>query len=317
MSSNVQGRVIRTVVSKHNITTQAPSRTDQLVLRDAAHSTARDIIVPQIQRHQHNSVTFDRRDIFYYFKKIQGRECSCTKENNVAEGKCPICFKTGWVGGFDKFGTQTEILDITHRFNSVNLRGDYTQRPVSLGLDKDSIYGMAIFNMEVRQNTKELDLLQIIDFRPDGANIVYSIFDGINWVGLTEDTLTAQLGQPNLQIKVEFTRLNASIPAPRLTCIRIRYNLRNKLELNSDWPHPKNSRALSEYGIFNQWTTAEVNLDNIIPVVTPEDWIYRSDRNERWKIIESDRNDPLQLNIGWNLTARLIHAFEIYAKFPL
>ena len=315
MSSNVQGRVIRTVVSKHNITTKAPSRTDQLI--DAAHITARDILVPQIQKLQHNSITFDRREIFFYFKKIQGRECSCAQENNVGEGKCPSCFKTGWVGGFDKFGTQTDILDITHPFVSFNIQGDYAQRPATLGLEKEQTYGIGIFELEVRQNTGTLDLLQIIDFKPEGTNLIYSVWNGVGWVGLTEDNLVAQLGQQKLKIKIEFTRISIATATPKFTCLRLRYNIREKLQLNSDWPHPKNSRALSEYGIFNNWTTTELNMDNTIPVITPEDWCYRSDRNERWKIIESDRTDPLQLNIGWNLTARLIHDFEIYAKFPL
>lgn len=315
MASNVQGRVIRSIVSKHNITTKAPSRTDQLV--PSTSIVAKNQLVPQIQRLQHNSITVDNRDIYFYFKKVIGRECSCTVENNVAEGKCPICFKTGWVGGFDKFGTVTEILDVTRPLASTNLVCDYTQRPVTLTLRKDEVWGAAYFDIEMHENTGALDLLQIIDWRTEGANIQYYVANGTGWDILTEDTLTGKLKQLKIRIKIEFSRLSKTVSAPKLTCVRIRYNVREKLTLISDWPHPKNSRALSEYGIYNQWTTSEINMDNTIPIITPEDWCYRTDRNERWKIIESDRTDPLQLDIGWNLTARLIHDFEIYSQYPL
>jgi hypothetical protein len=315
MSSNVQGRVIRSTATKTNIKTKAPSRTDQNV--DSSHQIALEQLIPSVQHMVRNSISVDRREIFYYFKKVQGRECSCVKENETAEGKCPICYKTGWVGGYDKFGTHTEILDITARHSSFNILGDYTQRPVPMLLEKDQIFGSMTFDLELRQNNGALDLLQILDYQPEGSSIKYFIMQGLSWVQLTPESLTGQLNQHAIKIKVDMSRLNLNFPSPKLTAIRIRYNLRDELMIHSDWPHPKNSRALSEYGVFNQWQSCEINMDDTIPVITPEDWVYRSDRNERWKIIESDRYDPLTLTIGWNLTARLVQPFEIYHTFPL
>ena len=312
MTSNIQNRAIRTTASTKNIKTDAASRTDQIV--ESTHKIARDQLIPQVRKMTRNSITTDNREIYYYFKKTIGRECSCVKENNVPSGTCPICFKTTWVGGFEKYGTHSEVLDTTMPFISSNLHIDYTKRPNTLKLS-DTTTGYAIWEIPVKQNLNVVDSFQIIDYQKTGGIKYYVL--GTTWEELNTTNLKSKLNSSKITIKAEFSRQNTKVESPEFICIRIRYTYRKNLELNSDWEHARDSRALSEYGIYSAWQTLSMSLDDTIPIIRPEDWVYRKDRNEIWKIIESDRYDQLQISTGTNVTVRLIQPHEIYNKFPL
>lgn len=315
MSSNIQSRRIRGIVTNQNIQSKAPSRTNQLI--DVANQFSKNSLIPMARQMTRNAIDLDSRPTYYYFKKTTGRECSCSQENNTASGVCPICFKQGIVGGFDKFGTITEILDTTLPFNSANISVNYVNRPTTFELPQDQNYGYIIWKIPLKQNIGKLDLLQIIDYREFDANIQYLIKIGGVWVDLTEQSLTSQLLTNELSIKAILSRNNSQIGTPKIVCLRIRYQIRDNLFIKADWEHPKNSQALSEYGIFNDFQTQTVNLDDTIPMVRPQDWMWRSDRNERWKIIESDKHDQLQIITGTNITVRLIQSHEIQYQYPL
>ena len=315
MRNNLQSRKVRTSVGNHNIDTAAPSKTDDIA--DASFKIARDQLIPQAIKRQSNALKTDQRLIYVYFKKTAGRPCSCLAENNTPEGRCQICFKTGYVGGFDKFGTHSEILDITSASSSFNIVGNFKKRPVPMTLDEKALNGTIVFDFEVKNNIGILDLLQTIDYQPEGSAIVYSIFNGITWVPLNEDNIVSMLGQPTMKIKVDMSRRNLQQKSPELNHVRIRYEHREEMFVRSDWPHPKNSRTLAEFGIFNSWQTLSFNLDNTIAFINPEDWVFRADRNERWKIIEVDRFDPETLLLGHDVTVRLVQPHEIYTNFPL
>ena len=165
MGSSVQGRKVRSVVTRSNIDNlKTPSRTDQLVNTQAVHTVMRDQLVPQLAQMNSNAVNSDRRDIFFYRKKTVGRTCSCVNENGQAEGQCQICFKTGIVGGFDKFGTHTEVFDITANFSSINIIGEFTKRPNVLCLCEGSTYGEMVFDFEVKHNRSVVDLMKFVDY---------------------------------------------------------------------------------------------------------------------------------------------------------
>ena len=316
MSSNIQNtqtRAIRSTAASKNIKISAPSRTDQLA--ESAHKIARDQLIPQVRKMTRNAITTDNREIYYYFKKTIGRECSCVKENNVPSGTCPVCFKTTWVGGFDKYGTHSETLDVTSPFISSNLQVNYAKRPNTLKLGDSFTAGYAIWEIPIKQNLGTLDAFQVVDYQNTG-NIKYYIL-GSSWEELTSANIKSKLGNPKITVKAEFSRQNTKVDSPEFICARIRYMHRQSLWLNSDWEHARDSRALSEYGIYSAWQTLSVNIDDTIPIIRPEDWVYRKDRNEIWKIIESDRYDQLQISTGTNVTVRLIQPHEIYNKFPL
>ncbi len=313
LSSNIQTRRIRSVVSGTNLDVKAPSRTNQLI--DAAHIVATTQLVPEIRQMTRNSISFDRREIYYYYKKTIGRECSCVEQNNMASGTCQICWKTGWVGGYDKYGTITEVIDCTAVFSSCNLIVNPITRPHTIELSEEAYFGYAFWTIPLKQNLGVVDLLQIIDYQEFGT-IKYSIDTPSGWAELNEVNLKKRLNDNELTIMVEFNRNNLQLNSPKLICIRIRYTNKPTLWVNCDFEHPKDSRALSEFGIYSNWSSQSANLDDTLGLIHPEDWLFRSDRNELWKVLETDRLDQLSILTGTNITLRLIQPHEILNLYP-
>jgi hypothetical protein len=308
-------RRIRTIATSQNIKTKAPSRTDQLV--DSTHLIAKHKLIPEARKMQENAITVDRRETYVYQKKKIGRQCSCVDSDGMAEGKCQICYKTGIVGGFDKFGTYTEILDSTTTCSGINVRLDVSRKPYIFVLDKEALNGSIEWEFEVKQNRKVLDILQKTTWQPKGTIILFTVWDGATWIPLTDEELINRLSDSTIKIRVDLSRTNLQLRSPEVSHLLIRYNIRPVLKVNADWPHVRDSRALSEYGIYNAWSTLEINLDSTLTKITPEDFLYRVDRNEKWKVIESDKYDPLGINIGHNITCRLVQPFEMYQQFPI
>ena len=132
-----------------------PSDTDHKI--DHIHDIVRDQLAPRIQTKSANAVLTDRRYFLYYRRRRTGRRCSCFLTETSPENQCPICVGTGIVGGFDKFGTITEILDYTTpNLIMVNVEPNFKEdtRPVYLklidGKDEGYITGSGISSLMSR-----------------------------------------------------------------------------------------------------------------------------------------------------------------------
>lgn len=98
---------------------------------DSVHQVIKEQLAPRIAQKSANAILSDRRAFFYYKRKNSGRRCSCFGSENSPDSDCLVCYGTGYVGGYDKYGTHSEIIDFTkpYVFTS-DIQLDYDNRTV-------------------------------------------------------------------------------------------------------------------------------------------------------------------------------------------
>lgn len=129
------------------------SNTDHKV--DAVHEVIRDQLAHRIAQKSSNAGYSDRREFFYYKRKSNGRRCSCYGEEISPDSDCGVCYGTGFAGGYDKYGTHTEIIDFTRaKIFTYNVNIDYSVRTTGFS---GNIGSYIEFTMILPKNGKEVD----------------------------------------------------------------------------------------------------------------------------------------------------------------
>lgn len=129
------------------------SDTDHKV--DAVHEVIRDQLAHRIAQKSSNAGMSDRRAFFYYKRKTNGRRCSCYGDELSPDSDCGVCYGTGFVGGYDKYGTITEVIDFTRQKTfSYNTRLDYDARTIGFAGNEGSYVE---FSLNLPKNSKEID----------------------------------------------------------------------------------------------------------------------------------------------------------------
>jgi len=320
--SNIRGDlpIIRRVASSPNVPFSLTSRTDQIDLeRDEARNETLRLFIPLMQRMSKNSVSFDRRMLYFYQKLTSGRRCSCFLAHDAPDGGCQICFKTGFVGGYDKFGCKSEYLDASSTLELNGCRIEYNNRPHTIELVDGSVEGTIFGEFEVLQNVGVLDTWQLSSYQPSGSLVKAFIKadSDLDYVEVVDsDTLESRLNSSVLKFKIELSRANTELRSPKFSHFFTRYNLRTDLQIPSDWPKISETISLSDYGIYDAWQSYQINLDHKVKKIGPEDFFVYSYKNTRWKVTDETPQDPMESLIGHEVTVRLIQDFEPYFKVP-
>lgn len=288
---------------------------------DLPQRVAREELIPRIAKKSRNAVNVTPIYIEYFQRLKVGRRCSCWGVEDSPVGICRVCMGVGIVGAYNKRGTKTEIFDVTYpNVSAINIKPDYgtPTRPVYWTLVNTATYGVMTFNMPIMTNVGILDVLNIIDFQPEGATITYEIKAPAEstYVSLTENAITARLANHSLDFKITMTRVTPAAKLPKLVAIRISYKLLRITSLRVDIPRVTESLTLEEFGIYESWTSQNFFLDNTLTNATTEDFLINLLDNTRWKVIEVRDNKPLGILTSWDLTCRKIQAFEPYTLVP-
>lgn len=292
------------------------------ILGDLPQRHAREDLIPIIARKSQNASNVNPV-YFEFFQRLKtGRRCSCFAVETEPAGICPVCYGTGICGGYSKRGTKTEVFDVTYpHVACANTSPDYNNptRPVFWSLIKSAVYGTLDFDLPLRSNIGQLDLLDIKDFAPRGTEIQYYIKSPSEseFSRLTEKELKLRLGQKKLMFRVIMKRTSPESPLPKLISIRIAYKLIKNTEVRVDIPRHQESLTLEEFGVYQSFSSQTFWLDNTLKNVSTEDWFYNALDGTRWKVIEISDNKPHGILTSWDLTTRIIQNFEPYSIIPL
>ena len=292
------------------------------ILGDLPQRHAREDLIPIIARKSQNASNVNP-SYFEFFQRLKtGRRCSCFAVETEPAGICPVCYGTGICGGYSKRGTKTEVFDVTYpHVACANTSPDYNQptRPIFWSLIKSSVYGTIDFDLTLRSNIGQLDLLEIKDFIPEGTDINYYIKSPAEtaFSALNEASLKLRLGQQKLMFRVVMKRKSPKSPLPKLISIRIAYKLIQNTEVRIDIPRHQESLTLEEFGVYQSFSSQTFWLDNTLKNISTEDWFYNVLDDTRWKVIEVSDNKPHGILTSWDLTTRIIQNFEGYSRVPL
>lgn len=307
------------------------SRTDHY--GDKAHYMAEDMM-RRARKMGHNALDIDVRVFWLYTRLKNGRRCSCFSGSNVEpNGECLTCFGTGIVGGYEKFGTHTELIDPSCRYNSVNVYSEITNNGVvpCIQLCDDAVFGYLETTIDIGYNIGEVDYyLERVSGINAGARIkvfVKPTNSSYDYSESSEKVIEAFLkeGFRQLQFKIEFSRSNLSCPSPKLFNVMIRYRTKDIKEysLKYDISPSQSSEMFDTNGGSNSsFTSLQMDVDPMVfNNYTSDDCLYETGAENgkklRWKIFEVKKLSQVNSYTTTELQAQLVMDFEPFAKFPV
>jgi len=291
------------------------------VLRGHAHRIAKDQLLPRIAlRNQIAVETIPTK--FYYFQALRGgRRCSCYDISVSPSEACSACFGTGTVGGYEKYGTHTEIVDTTApNVKTTNVVPDYSKdtAPKRFALIDGARYGALETRIQIGSNIGTVDRLTS-SFYIQPGNDLAAWTKGpadADYVALNYDNLKPRLGNPWLDIKIEFTRSSPENESPYLDSLYIRWQTKKDNLITLNIPRSEKSTMLEDLGIMDNWELQNFYLDNTIKSVTTDDFLVSETGNTVLKIVGSKEFAPQGFLTSWDIQVRLVQSHESYADVP-
>jgi len=306
-----------------------PRRDDRVavgqdVLRQHARSIATGQLLPRIAKQNQIAVETIQTAMWFYSKipAGSGRRCSCFDVEVSPNSSCRCCWGTGVVGGYEKYGTNLEILDVTHpSIRAFNIIPDYSKRsrPRQFVLIGGARRGHLISRMQLKPNIGEVDHIFALREVPGGTTITAFLRAPVDpeWVVFTTEALEQRLMNPWIDIKIELERASIAAPSPRFGMLFCRYNRLVDRAILANIPRTRKSNMLQEFGVIDDWQEQQFWTDNTLRSITTEDWIASIDENTRWKINGVNDFSPEGKLLSWDLDTRLIQSYEAASLFPL
>ena len=310
------------------------SRTDHYDYK--VHEMAHDMML-QAKRMQTNALDVDVRLFYLYTRLTSGRRCCCFKGvNQEPKGDCGICFGTGVVGGFEKFGTHTEVIDPSRRCVCVNVKPDITNSmlPVCFRLEDDCLEGYILSDVEIGNNVGEIDFYKVYtSYLNNNANCIvyvkaYGSDDSTYYYShivrnggeVTEYKIENRIeellrqGVRKLTFKIVLRRTHLEIESPLFSHLYLRYRVRpaNEYTLKCDTT-PAQNAALFDIngGSSNSWTNLTVIADpNVFENYTADDFLYDFERDVKWKIYQVEKKKQVDVVTQIQLEITLLQEYE-------
>lgn len=284
-------------------------------------------MTPQMINRAHNALKANPFFMDVYLKLRAGRRCSCWGKGETPDGYCVSCFKAGYVGGYEKFGCQTELIDSTHPdLSLINVLPDSKcgRVPVPLTLTSKAVFGVVELKVKLFPNSGLLDLFRVYATTPKGSGVKVLVkrVDEDNFVPATDESITSRLGAGVLLVRIELSRKTLSTTAPYLKAIRLRYQVRGKerseVRVPMNIPMGEDAFQLQDLGIWETFTTLQLFTDNTLKAIKSEDFIHNPRDNRRFMIYNAKKFDPTNTTVSWLLTARFVQSeLDAVNEFPL
>jgi len=266
-----------------------PSRTDAKI--DHANAILKEQ-AKRIQTMTANAILTDRREFYYYKRKRTGRRCSCYLTETSPENQCPICLGVGVVGGFEKHGTITEILDFTSPgVVMVNVEPNLTSdtRPVYMQLQDGASYGFVEAELPLRANIGQIDTYML--YQPifnRGTSVIATNPNGFSAEIKKCEDLVPFLSFNKVKIKIEFKKLD---DRPIISHFMLRYKIAYELKIFGDVERSQENLVGSQFGVFDTFQEINVAFDGkTIKNFENEDLLYKLEDGKRLKITTVNDN---------------------------
>ena len=290
-------------------------------LRGVAHKISVEQLLPRIAERTTTALETLPAYMYFFSALRGGRRCSCFDVEAEPSNLCSACFGTGWVGGFTKYGTELIVLDVTHpNIRTTNIVPDYSvrTRPTRFTLIDGANHGSLEVRIHLSSNVGQVDALKAAYYTKED-NSLSAFIKGAGDpepVALNVDNLQQRLGNPWLDVKVDFNRGSTNSPPPYLDNIYIRYLTMTDTLVKVDLPRTEKSVLLADIGLDDNWDLQNFFLDNTIKSITTEDFFVTETGRTRFKITAVKDFAPAGYLTSWDVGVRLVRNHEPYNKVP-
>ena len=291
------------------------------ILTEHAHKIATEQLIPRIEHRNRIAVETVPIHIFFYQAMRAGRRCSCFDIETSPDGMCRACFGTGVVGGYSKYGTTTQILDVTYpNLRTSNIIPDWKTRrkPTPFILIDGARDGSVEARIPLTTNVGELDALSSDYWIEPGTNIKAYVKGPADqeWVLLTRNNVKQRLFNPWIDIRVVMSRESPKTKTPFLKSVYLRYkNIADNI-ITANIPRVEKSDMFEEMGIADNWQTQTFWLDSTLKSITTEDFVASVEGDSRWKIFASKEFAPHGQLVSWDVEAKVVQEHQPFIKVP-
>jgi hypothetical protein len=295
---------------------------DSELLEQHAHEITTTLLLPRMAKQATQALQTVKTPMFLFQRIRVGRRCSCFDIAASPTSQCRVCWGTGVVGGFNKWGTNLWVMDTTHpNVRSCNVIPDYTEQttPRRFGLVAGTSRGYVEARFYPETNIGKIDATLTLAEIPPGGDIQAFIRapGDTSWIDFTNAAMEQRLTNKWIDVRFTLERPAPSAPSPMLAALYFRYRRQQDCTLLVDVPRNENSIMLGELGVVDDWRTKKMFVDNKLRTLTTEDFFAELAAPDRWKVISVNEYAPEKLLIFWDLDARVIHQYEAVNQIPL
>ncbi len=287
-------------------------------------------ILTQAQREENEAIKVYPKYVEYYKLLKNGRQCTCTDESierdieavenssgvkftdflmNLTgtvlpeKEQCPICFGTGFPGGYSRVGAQSYCFDYT-----------MSHKPYRVGIVREQPYyfkpesrlGKITWKFNVPKYFDSV-LNLAIKFKEEPAHWNLTI-DGSD---VSED---AFLAYQNNTVDLVLEMKDSTNENAGLYGIFLQFGVA-KYDIQCDMPRLTKTYT-GDFNIRDDVTSnITINFDNTVDTIHTTDLII-DDEGFLWRIIENEPNNPMGVLISNTAQARLVRHFEKYFIMP-
>lgn len=288
---------------KRDLRTDNPSNTDHKI--DAVHQTVKEILAPRIAQKSANAVLTDRREYYYFKKRTMGRRCSCYQEETSPEATCPICFGTGIVGGYDKYGTDLKVIDATYPglfLYNIEPTFEENPRPLFFRLIDGAKKGFLEFDLDIGKNALRMEHMLIGQPKFNKSTLLEVLSPVAKVITKMED-FDELLQYEKLRIRIT---LFSEETRPWFSHFYFRYQIQEQISVVGDQANTQVSPELDQFGVYEAFNEIPIFwAGDHLSLYDTEDIIYRVQDGQRLKIVE----------IKHNLVANTLTSIDSMARF--
>lgn len=262
----------------HNQGIGSYSNTDHKV--DAVHEVIRDQLAHRIAQKSANAGLSNRRSFFYYKRKNNGRRCSCYGDELSPDSDCGVCFGTGFVGGYDKYGTFTDVIDFTKpKIFTYNTRIDFDVKTVGFSGDEGSYIE---FTLSLPKNGKGIDAMHFGVDRQESFNL--EIISPFNKIIKNKDDLKDAIGI-DVRARINFLKSNSYFQY-----LIIRTTILNDTIIYGDCSNYVSAPTSELFGEFETMQEIDITFTGTnMGIIGNKDILYRLQDGAKLKITDNKK----------------------------
>jgi len=265
----------------------------------------------------------------YYRILKNGRQCTCTSDSverekemselggaslsdfimNLSaeipdEDYCPICFGSHLVGGYDRVGAFSLVLD-----------GTLAPRPSKVRLEKEKPW---VYRPTNKTGTLTWSQVELPNYFTDTLNVA------IRWdkepeewsftvdgVAVDKDSLESRKGQ---KVNFVLSMKDSVNETAGVYAIFFQFEVTNSF-IQADLPRKTVSYTGDLNVVDEVQSSITINFDRSVGQVTTRDLVVDKD-GYIYRLIENERNNPMEVQISNTAQARLVRQFEKYFFMP-
>lgn len=283
-------------------------------------------LVKSIGKMTDNALNVDTRWFYYYKRKSVGRVCTCCSADQATPAaKCVLCYGTGFVGGYDKYGTRSETIDVSYDdFVTTNITQRTETLPAAFVLEDGAKAGSIRCSVNIHKNSGFVDSFIVtskgsveVFFRREGATI---------WTLASTQALTSALQPGKIEFNIVLKRDHETQASPVFLRVFLRYGVlpKDEMMIRGDLPTNTETVSLQEYGMDEQLGTVQLVMGSAgkkkpmkLTTFTIEDFVYYIEKGKFWKFTEVRPNFAFGFYTSFDITARYVQSYEMYRRFPI